>query len=184
MPIVIGAKRESTFADPMGLLTDCHRRIERFLGVLVQLAAETHGSALGGEQRQALETALRYFREAAPKHTADEEETLFPRLRSMERPELQAALEKVDALEDQHAEAERTHAEVDRLGQAWLALGGLGPADSARFAELVAGLADLYRGHIAVEERELFPAAAAALPGSERAAMGREMAARRGLRHE
>src|SRR5579859_3195236 len=181
MPIVIGAKRESTFADPMGLLTDCHRRIESFLGVLVKLAAETHASLLSSEQRQALETALRYFREAAPKHTADEEETLFPRLRSMNRPELQAVLEKVGALEDQHAEAERNHAEVDRLGQAWLAAGSLAAADSARFSELVASLADLYRGHMAVEERELFPAAAAVLPGPERAAMGREMAARRGL---
>ncbi|HLK49596.1 MAG TPA: hemerythrin domain-containing protein [Bryobacteraceae bacterium] len=184
MPIVIGAKPESTFADPMGLLTDCHRRIERFLEVLVRLAAEAQGSPLSSEQRQALETALRYFREAAPKHTADEEETLFPRLRRMERPELQAVLEKVEGLKNEHAQAERNHAEVERLGQAWLISGWLAPADSARFAELVGGLADLYRGHIAVEERELFPAAAAVLPGAERAAMGREMAARRGLRHE
>ena len=182
MPIVIGARPESTFADPMGLLTDCHRRIERFLAVLVQLSARTSGGPLNGEQRTALETALRYFREAAPKHTADEEETLFPRLRALDRPELQAVLEKVDALEDDHARAERNHAEIDRLGQAWLASGSLAPAEAARLAELVTGLADLYRGHIAVEERDLFPAAAAVLEGHERAAMGREMAARRGLR--
>ena len=182
MPIVIGAKRESTFADPMGLLTDCHRRIERFLAVLVQLSAQAQGGLLSGEQRTALETALRYFREAAPKHTADEEETLFPRLRALDRPEVRAVLEKVDALEDDHARAERIHAEVDRLGQAWLASGSLAPAQAARLAELVNGLTDLYRGHIAVEERDLFPAAAAVLEGHERVAMGREMAARRGLR--
>jgi hypothetical protein len=35
------------------------------------------------ETRAALETALRYFREAAPKHTADEEESRFPRLRQI-----------------------------------------------------------------------------------------------------
>jgi hypothetical protein len=33
MPIVIGAKRESDFTDPIGMLSDCHRRIEMFLNV-------------------------------------------------------------------------------------------------------------------------------------------------------
>jgi hypothetical protein len=40
MPIVIGAKRESDFTDPIGMLGDCHRRIDRFLNVLVRVAAE------------------------------------------------------------------------------------------------------------------------------------------------
>ncbi|HKE20986.1 MAG TPA: hypothetical protein VKB88_01280 [Bryobacteraceae bacterium] len=56
MPVTIGAKPESTFADPIGLLTDCHRRIECFLGVLVQLIGQT---TLTGEQRTALDTTLR-----------------------------------------------------------------------------------------------------------------------------
>jgi hypothetical protein len=42
--------------------------------------------------------------------------------------------------------------------------------------------ADLYREHIAVEEREIFPVAAAVLGKFQREAMGGEMAARRGLR--
>jgi hypothetical protein len=41
---------------------------------------------LNEEQRGAFEAALRYFREAAPKHTADEEESLFPRLRRIGAP--------------------------------------------------------------------------------------------------
>ena len=72
MPIVIGAKRESDFTDPIGMLGDCHRRMERFLNVLVRLAEQVHGGALNEDQRGALETALRYFRAAAPKHTADD----------------------------------------------------------------------------------------------------------------
>src|ERR1051326_135049 len=40
MPIVIGGKPESDFTDPIGMLGDCHRRIVRFLHVLVALAAE------------------------------------------------------------------------------------------------------------------------------------------------
>jgi hypothetical protein len=62
MPIVIGAKRESDFTDPIGMLGDCHRRIERFLNVLVRVAEQAHGEAMNEDHRGALETALRYFR--------------------------------------------------------------------------------------------------------------------------
>ena len=182
MPIVIGAKPERSFADPIGLLTDCHRRIERFLSVLAQVSAQAEGAQLTSEQRTALEKALLYFREAAPKHTADEEQTLFPRLRSLHRPAVKAILAKLDALETQHGEAEQSHAEVDRLGRAWLAVGSLSPADATRWSALIAGLMDLYRGHIAIEESEVFPVAVAQISEFERQAMGGEMAARRGLR--
>jgi len=181
VPVVIGAKRESGFRDPIGLLTDCHRRVEKFLSVLVQVIAQAKGGPPSAEQRTALDTALRYFREAAPKHTADEEESLFPRLRTVGGPELCAVLDRVTALEQDHVEAEKRHAGVDRLGQAWLTDEMLPPAEAARFSELVSELTDLYRVHIAMEEREVFPAAAAALGHAEREAVGIEMAARRGL---
>jgi hemerythrin-like domain-containing protein len=182
MPIVIGAKPESSFADPIGLLADCHRRIERFLAVLVRVSRPSHAGVLTNEERTALETALLYFREAAPKHTADEEESLFPRLRSLDHPEVKAILARVDALEQQHSEAERSHAEIDRLGRAWLATGPLSPADAARLSALVTELAELYRGHITIEEGEVFPVAAVQLGKPERVVIGGEMAARRGLR--
>jgi hemerythrin-like domain-containing protein len=181
MPIVIGAKPQSSFTDPIGLLTDCHRRIERFLSVLLQVSTAAHGGPLNNEQRTALETALRYFREAAPKHTADEEQTLFPRLRQMDRPEVKAVLARVESLEQDHVRADGSHAEVDRLGQAWLASGVLSASATARLSALLEELAGLYREHIAVEEGELFPVAARSLTGPEREAMGGEMAARRGL---
>ena len=78
MPIRIGARKESDFTDPIGMLGDCHRRIERFLSVLVKLASDRPGVALDEREGDALSASLRYFREAAPKHTADEEESLFP----------------------------------------------------------------------------------------------------------
>jgi hemerythrin-like domain-containing protein len=180
MPITIGAKQESGFNDPIGLLADCHRRIERFLSVLIKVS-EQGGGALSAEQRAALDTALRYFREAAPKHTADEEETLFPRLRGMDNPEVRGVLERVDALEQDHVQADRRHREVERLGQQWLACGTLSTPDAARLSVLLNELATLYRGHIAVEEQELFPVAARVLEEGERRAIGGEMAARRGL---
>jgi hypothetical protein len=78
------------------LLGDCHRRVERFLAVLVHVAEQAHGEPFTGERRTAWDTALRYFREAAPKHTTDEEESLFPRLRAMDRADVKALLARVD----------------------------------------------------------------------------------------
>ena len=182
MPVVIGGKPESTFADPIGLLGDCHRRIERFLSVLVRIASEAHGGRLSEEQRTSWDTALRYFREAAPKHTADEEESLFPRLRQINRPEVQALLARVDTLEQEHICAGKEHEEVGRLGRIWLDEGSLSPERMARLSTVLAQLSELYRRHMAMEDDEAFPLAAAILPAADRKAIGGEMALRRGLR--
>ena len=181
MPIVIGAKRESSFTDPIGLLGDCHRRVERFLAVLVHVATQAHGEPFSGEQRTAWDTALRYFRDAAPKHTADEEESLFPRLRAMDRSDVKALLARVDGLEQDHVRAAQAHAEIDRVGLAWLAKGRLSPEEASRLAALLAQLADLYRAHIAIEDTEVFPLAAEVLSVLDRQEIGGEMAVRRGL---
>jgi hemerythrin-like domain-containing protein len=181
VPIVIGAKRESDFQNPIGMLGDCHRRIERFLNALFTVATDAKGGPLTNEQRAALATSLSYFREAAPKHTADEEESLFPRLRRLGRPELQPLLAKVDSLQRDHEFAEKSHREVDDLGRLWLANGRLSPQDAERLAIVLRQLVELYCRHIAVEDTEVFPFAANALPSSDRIAMGTEMATRRGL---
>jgi hemerythrin-like domain-containing protein len=182
MPIVIGAKPESDFRDPIGLLADCHRRVERFLTTLARVAMDAHDGCLTGEQRTALETALRYFREAAPKHTADEERSLFPRLRSLNHAGIIPLLKHLETLEKDHEKAEQNHAEVERLGQAWLSDGSLPAPAVARFSQVVAELGDLYKTHIGIEEGEVFPAAAKLLNAVQRAEVGAEMAARRGLR--
>jgi hemerythrin-like domain-containing protein len=49
---------------------------------------------------------------------------------------------------------------------------------------LLVQLRDLYRHHIATEDNEVFPAAAAALSVAEREAIGSEMASRRGISRE
>ena len=178
MPITIGAKRESDFTDPIGMLGDCHRRIERFLNVQVTLATREKGGPLTEEHRAALETSLRYFREAAPKHTADEEESLFPRLRRIDPAKTQAILTRVDSLEQDHECAGKAHDEMDRLGQRWLTSGRLSLEDASRLSTVLDQLAKLYRNHIAIEDTEVFPFAASILAASE--AVGVEMAARRG----
>ena len=180
MPITIGAKRESDFTDPIGMLGDCHRRIERFLNVLVTVAAREKGGPLTEEHKAALETSLRYFREGAPKHTADEEESLFPRLRRIDPAITRAILARIDCLEQDHECAGKAHDEVDRLGQLWLTRGQLSPNEASQLSTLLDQLAKLYRNHIAIEDTEIFPFAANMLPPSDRKAVGAEMAARRG----
>jgi hemerythrin-like domain-containing protein len=180
--IVIGAKRESDFTDPIGMLSDCHRRIERFLEVLAAIATQAQGGPLAETQRAAFETALRYFREAAPKHTADEEESLFPRLHSLNRPGLSALLARIEDLSQDHVRAEMDHQEVDRLGQSWLANGQLSVQEASQLVAVLARLRKLHQSHIAIEDNEVFPHAARLLSAVDRDAVGREMAFRRGLK--
>ncbi|MFD0403656.1 hemerythrin domain-containing protein [Kitasatospora sp. NPDC127121] len=64
------------------------------------------------------------------------------------------------------------------IGQYLSDLQGLGPADPA-FDTLLRGLADTLRRHLAVEEKQLFPAARKALPATARAALGDRLRAER-----
>jgi hemerythrin-like domain-containing protein len=121
MPVMIGKAPESEYTNPLGLLSDCHRRIEQFLNLLLAVVNQAAGERLNTEERQALETALRYFREAAPKHTRDEEETLFPRLRALQNPSAQAVLSMLDILHEDHEAANLAHQEVESLYRQWLA---------------------------------------------------------------
>jgi len=162
-------------------MMDCHRRMENFLSVLVKVGA-LHGRQLTGGERHALEAALRYFREGAPKHTEDEEQSLFPRLRSLRSPDMEPLLAYLDGLEREHAAAERWRQELDQLGLQWLTAKTLPAAMAERFRLLTQELARLYQDHIAVEEQRVFPLVAARLPADELRVMGEEMEARRGHR--
>jgi len=179
MPVQIGSKA-SDFSDPTGLMSDCHRRIEMFLNTL-KAAGDLNGRQLAEDERQALDAALRYFREAAPKHNADEEESLFPRLRSVSDPEVRSALADVRRLEQEHRWAAPLHAEVDRLGQQWLLEGRLAADQVHAFQSAVSKLHSMYCTHIEFEDRVLFPLVARVLSADEKTEVAQEMAKRRNL---
>ncbi len=181
MPIAIGQKLESNFRNPLGLLSDCHRRIERFLDGLIAISEEAQGNKLDDVQRQQFEVGLRYFREAAPKHTLDEEESLFPRLRLHQDGESLTAFAVLDGLHADHTQAEITHQRLDDLGRAWLADERLSPDDARIFISLLKELRATYEKHIAVEDNELFPLAEKILDQAELETIAEEMATRRGL---
>jgi hemerythrin-like domain-containing protein len=180
MPIQIGAKAHN-FTDPTGLLADCHRRVEMFLGTLQAVAQVIHHSPVE-ETSRALESALRYFAQAAPKHTADEEESLFPRLRRIHDPEIESAFSKLEQLEEEHRWATPLHANVERLGTQYLATGSLSSSEVEQFRADVANLAAMYKQHINVEESVVFPLAARMLSDAGKMAMAEEMAGRRKTR--
>lgn len=184
MGIQIGQKPSPTFQQPLELLSDCHRRIENFLRVLSLVTDQAQGGALNLPQREALQTALRYFREAAPKHTADEEESLFPRLREVDPAVAHDALEKIQALEADHEKANRGHELVEQLGQKWLKENSLNATDIALVSDTLRELQQIYVAHIAVEDNEIFPLAAKILDAKKLQDVGREMAGRRGQNFE
>ena len=125
MAIQIGAKPDSGFNDPIGMLKDCHRRIESFLGILCVVVDRAQGRILTDEESDAVKVALQYFRTGGQRHTADEEESLFPRLRKSDA----KSFEEIDRLEDDHHEANDLHCSVERLYAVWIESGSLGPED-------------------------------------------------------
>ena len=181
MAIIIGDKPDSDFNDPIGLLEDCHRRIEKFLDVLLTLAGQAQGNTLPNEQRAAVETSLQYFREAAPKHTADEEESLFPRMRASQLQEAREILSDLDHLHTDHVTAEQNHRAIDELFRRWLADGFLSAPDFIKLISLLHSLRDTYARHIKEEETQVFPNAARLLTTFDLKVVGLEMAKRRGL---
>jgi hemerythrin-like domain-containing protein len=177
MPVVIGAKPDSGFDDPIGMLKDCHRRIERFLGVLFQVCRRAQGRPLSDEERQAVESALHYFAQSGPRHNEDEEQSVFPRLRASS---VAAATEEVQRLEEEHHEATAHHVEVEQIYDKWIADGRLPAEIESRLLLRTEQLQRLYGEHIRIEEKVVFPQAAALFNQQTLVEIGEEFKARRG----
>jgi hemerythrin-like domain-containing protein len=148
--------------------------------MLVRVIEETGGGPLPDGHRRALETALDYFATAAPRHTQDEEHSLFPRMRASGEPAAAAAIKRIEALEADHAAASRAHRRVDELGRSWLSRGRLPRDEAEEMRRTLRELEAAYARHIRVEDEDVFPLAERVLAADELAAIGREMEARRG----
>ena len=176
MPVVIGAKPDSGFDDPIGMLKDCHRRIESFLGILFQVCRLAQGRTLSDEERQAIEAALRYFAQSGPRHNEDEEQSVFPRLRASS---VAAGTESVQRLEEEHHEASAYHDEVTLFYSQWIAEGSLSPENEKSLLVRTEQLQRLYAEHIRIEEEVVFPRAAALFNQQTIDEIGKEFKARR-----
>jgi hemerythrin-like domain-containing protein len=142
--------------DPFEMLERCHRRLEETL------------DRLRTPSRQDLDEALAFVDRAVKRHEDDEEQSLFPRLSRV--PQLAGLLDRLTIQHrDQTALVEELRAQL-----------GAAKPDEARLRDVVERLDAAYRQHINIEERELFPAAKAALDADDLGGMASEMEARRG----
>ncbi len=175
MAIQIGAKPDSGFDDPIGMLKDCHRRIESFLGILCVVVDRAKGRRLTDEERDAVKTALQYFRTGGQRHTADEEQSLFPRLRKTDT----KCFDEIDRLQDDHQQADDLHRSVEELYSAWIEAGGLEREQTQQLLSQTSLLKQLYSEHIQVEETIVFARASQVFDSQTITAIGMEFRARR-----
>jgi len=171
--LTFNAPPAAGFDEPFEMLAACHERVERSLRLLERLAEHLGAQGADEQARSAARDVLRYFDLAAPHHHEDEERHVLPALRAASRVTL----------------AERVLAEHGRMAVAWARLRvqlqsvEQGDAASACSSEAQAqwrAFCTLYRAHVALEDHEVFAAAAPLLDAAAQQAMGDEMAQRRG----
>ena len=145
--------------DVFAQLVRAHRDIEARVAELERASDDPSGSGL-----DAIARLLAYFDGPAALHHADEDQTLFPRLRPLD-----GFAQMLGAFDFQHQMNDAAYAE---LREAFRAAPSKLRGVAHRFAEL-------QRAHIMAEERALFPLAARSLSAEVLARMSDEMAARR-----
>lgn len=170
----LAAGRAPTFAQPFEMMTACHERLQRMLGLLSKLSGHIEGHGADDQARQAARDVMRYFDKAAPQHHRDEELHVFPPLLAQGEP---ATVTVVGKLQADHLRMDEQWREV-RAVLAAIADGAVAAIAPGQEATLDA-FAALYADHLAAEEQIAYPAARALLDAPTVAAMGREMQARR-----
>jgi hemerythrin-like domain-containing protein len=164
------------FDDPLGLLGACHGRIIERLDTLERLPPHLRRHGPDAQAQLAARRILEYFDRAAPHHHADEDRDFFPLLAAAEGragwdegvPDLIARLAGEHPLLEQGWQALRASLEEVAGGRA----DAIGDA---------AGWIAATRAHLALEEERILPLAARVLTPGELEALGRAMAARRGV---
>lgn len=179
MPIELGTQGQADFTQPIELLMDCHRRIERFIEILGRVVDRHANMPLDQQGREALETSLNYFKQAAPRHNADEEESLFPRMRQLQSDQAKEIMARIDMLEADHQRTNQAHATLDQIGRKWLDQNNINADELAQFKSILETLTRDYQAHIHMEDHEVFTAAAAMLDEDSLAKVGQEMRDRR-----
>lgn len=164
----------SAITSPVDHLQACHRRIEERLATLERVAPAL--LTRSAEALEALQAVFWFFDSSGVTHTADEEESFFPRLAGKISPDEAAFLA---ALEVEHTRAEALY---DELKSAVANFATPPTADDQRrYTELAAALCDIYRTHIRHEDERFHDLAARLLQPADLEAISKEMRQRRGL---
>jgi hemerythrin-like domain-containing protein len=176
MAALTGGKLDCAFDDPISILKDCHRKIKRSLHVLWVIADRAVGRELTAEETAAVRSAIDCLCVDGTRHTADEEQSLFPRLRAKS---ITGDSEELGVLEDIRRQADPLHAMVEALYSAWISVGALRLENQLKLQSCTEQLKSLFERHIQIEEQVVFPRAQRTLDRPTIAAMGQEFRARR-----
>jgi iron-sulfur cluster repair protein YtfE (RIC family) len=172
---ICNAQRPPATPGPREMLQDCHARIRHF-SQLSRTLAEA-GSASPTQVAEAAESVFRYFKYALPLHEADENETLYPRLRDL-APLGTPLSDAARAMVEQHHAIDELVGELlslcDSLRQQPQRL----PTLARSLQQVSVALERVFAAHLHMEETVIFPAITE-LPAAEREAMAREMQQRR-----
>jgi hemerythrin-like domain-containing protein len=162
------------------MLLACHQRIRNFTGIALRLAGV---GGVGPEEISiAAEAVHRYYTVALPLHEADENDSVYPRLRKA----LSAGNDAraLELMVEQHGPIDET---VARLVPLWSELKS-NPATLAsvqsKLQKDAGHLLELWKEHLSLEEEIVFPLLRKALPAVELEAIHREMKERRGVSSE
>jgi hemerythrin-like domain-containing protein len=160
--------------DGFEVLDAVHRRTLQALDALAMLLPRLESGEIDATARALAREVVQHFKNVSRAHHEDEERHVFPALARSADPEIVQAVLRLqqdhDWLEEDWMEL-APHLEAVALGQPWFDLDVL--------REGAAVFAALSQDHIALEETLIYPQARARLGEAQRAAMGREMAARR-----
>lgn len=158
-------------------LDECHREMQRQLGLLDALARDIETDGLTTSVRARVREVQTWFNVQAREHHLDEEHNIFPALLASADDEVAQAARR---LTQDHAWLETDWMEIEPSLAA--AANGYTWFDPSVLRYSVEVFRQLYVDHIVLEETLAYPAARNTIPQTELAAMGIEMARRRALR--
>jgi hemerythrin-like domain-containing protein len=172
------ASPDAGFEAPFEMLSACHERVERMLGLLGKLRehVQTHGA--DAQARDAARDVMRYFDLAGPLHHQDEELHVFPPLLAQRDP---AVVAVVIRLGQDHRDMHTQWAQVRALLLALVEAGEDWPGFSAADRHHLDVYDALYRRHLVDEDGVVYPAARALIRGEALKTMAADMMTRRGV---
>ncbi len=167
----------TTLDQPIEHLLACHRRIEERLDIM--LRAAEHLGDKRDEAMEAIGNSFYFLDTNGAWHTADEEQSFFPRLLTRITESDKTFLKELEAA---HGEIENVYRDVKIL---YDALAGANPGliqtTVEEFRKALWRLSGLYRRHIVEEDTRLVSICRESLDSAQLNAVSREMRARRGL---
>lgn len=171
--IQIGAP-SATIDQPIEHLMACHRRIEQRLDALVRAA--THLETDRKRALAAIASSLEFLDSSGMRHTEDEENSLFPRLRTRVS---QDEIAYLASLEDQHEEADSTLARLKELTREAQGQTPVPRRVIEEYGQCAEKLRSIYQDHIRSEDAVLTAMAKQCLSEAELSEISREMRERR-----